>query len=473
LYYLGREVLENDWLGALHEEISGQMMAGDWKKALILVPRDHLKSTFCNSTFVVQEILRNFDTRILIGSETQDKASAFLRTVKNALTHQNIVDKYGDLVGPKWSDSEIFVSRRRNPNIKEPTVDTCGVGGIKTGFHYDLMIFDDLVNLTNIGTPEQIQKIINFYKQVQPQLDPKGRMVIIGTRWHKKDLYGYILRELQKEFQLKIVRQVIENERIIYPERFSLEYIESLKKEMGGYMFACQYMNEPRDSDKEDFREEWFKYYDRLSSKDVYNVYITIDPAISKIKGRHNTGIVVGMVNQRGDVLFDDVYREKFAPRETVEKVFELVRHYLSLENVQDLTVGIETIGFQEMLMDEFERKMREENMFFPMEELKPRQQNKMDRIRGLQPRYQRGNIWHRRGSVDSLEEELLWLGEGSHPDVADAAAYQVKMWMTPVKFDDPENSNPIAVFLEEKKNQSGDEVKGHWYENAGFTTKH
>lgn len=468
LYYFGREILRNDWLGEIHKEISERMMQDDWKKAIILVPRDHLKSTFCNSTYVVQNIFRNFDVRILIGSETHEKAQAFLRTVKNALINVEVTELYGNMVGSKWTDAEIVVSRRSNPNIKEPTVDTCGIGGIKTGYHYDLMVFDDLVSLPNIGTPEQIQKVINFYKQSLPQLDPKGKMVMIGTRWHKKDLYGYILRELKNEFQLQIVRQVIENEKIIYPERFSKEYIDSLKKEMGGFMFACQYMNEPRDNDKEDFKEEWFNYYDRLNMKDVYNAYITVDPAISKLKGRHHTGIVVGLVNQRGEVLIDDVYREKFSPQETVKTVFELAQKYVGMDNVHDFVVGIETIGFQEMLFDEFDRKMREDNFFFPLEELKPKQQNKMDRIRGLQPRYQRGNVWHRRGACDPLEEELLWLGEGSHPDVADAAAYQVKMWMAPVKLLTDPGTNPIAQIIEEAMSEGGHSDKADWYENAG-----
>jgi hypothetical protein len=473
LFYLGREVLENNWLGEIHSELSEMMMMPDWKKALILVPRDHLKSTFCNSTFVVQEILRNFDTRILIGSETAEKAQAFLRTVKNFLIHPSITEIYGDMVGTKWTDSEIMVSRRRNPSIKEPTVDTCGIGGLKTGYHYDLMIFDDLVNLSNISTPEQIQKVINFYKQALPQLDPNGRMVVIGTRWHKKDLYGYILKNLSQEFQLKVVRKVIEDDRIIYPERFKLDYIESLRREMGGYMFSCQYMNEPRDSDKEDFKEEWFSHYDRLSSQDVYNCYITVDPAISKLKGRHNTGIVVGLVNQRGEVLFDCVLRGQFSPKDTVDRVFELVSKYSEMPNVHYVDVGVEAIGFQEMLVDEFDRRMQQTQVFFPLEELKPKQQSKIDRIRGLQPRYQRGNIWHRRGACDPLEEELLWLGEGSHPDVADAAAYQVKMWCVPNKQEKGEESNELGKYFDSLKNRNGEDGKADWYENPTGSTIH
>lgn len=465
LYYLGRNILDNSWLGGIHKQLSDQMMAPGWEKALVLVPRDHLKTTFCNATYVLQSILRNFDVRILIGSETAEKAESFLRIVKNALLHPSIADLYGDLQGGKWTDKEIVVSRRRNPNIKEPTVDTCGIGGLKTGMHYDLIVFDDLVNQANIATPAMIQKVINFYQQSLPQLDPNGKMVVIGTRWHKKDLYGYILKNLQKHFQLIIVRQVIENGKIIYPERFKQKKIDALKDEMGGYRFACQYRNEPLDVDKEDFKEEWFKYYDRLSNKSAYNCYITVDPAISRLKGRHNTGIIVAVMDHNGFVMVEEAIRGKFSPKMTVDIVLERAKRYMEKENIRDVEIGIEGIGFQEMLIDEVDRAMREKNVFYPITELKPKQFSKIERIRALQPRYQRGNIWHRRGMCDALEEELLWLGEGSHPDVADAMAYQIKMWHTPYLEGQDPNKSDMALFYE-KCISGGASESSDWYEN-------
>ena len=52
---------------------------------------------------------------------------------------------------------------------------------------------DDLVVRENIGTREQREKVINFYRDTLDLLEPTGELVIVGTRWAMGDLYQHLL----------------------------------------------------------------------------------------------------------------------------------------------------------------------------------------------------------------------------------------------------------------------------------------
>jgi len=55
------------------------------------------------------------------------------------------------------------------------------------------MINDDLVNWENSRTPEQLNKVVDWWKLARSLLSPDGIEIIIGTRWDFDDLYGHII----------------------------------------------------------------------------------------------------------------------------------------------------------------------------------------------------------------------------------------------------------------------------------------
>jgi hypothetical protein len=465
LYYLGRVIIGNDWLGEIHRDLS-EKLKQPWERGLLLIPREHLKTTFITVYYSVQQILRNPDIRIFITSAAIDLTLSILSSIKRVLEMPEIVDLFGEQKGEKWSADQITVAGRRNPSIKEPTIMCGGVDKSITGFHFDIIIPDDIVQRTNIGNPEQIQKVITYYKDLLSLLDKQtGRMLITGTRWHKKDCYGWIIKNSLDKFEIQEIRRVKENGVIIYPERFTEAKIQQLKGELSAYEFSCQYENNPRDLEKDDFDEKWFNYYDNLPADRRYNVAITVDPAISRERGRHNSGIVVSCMDELGEVYLDRAIRKHMKPPEMLDILFELHRKYDGMENVDSVTVGVETIGFQEMISIAATERMEREDYYFTIEDLKPKHNSKIDRIRALQSWYKRLKIHHKRGECEDIEEELLWLGEGSHPDIADALAYAIKLWVRPGSAKNKEEKSESAQDFEAAC--AGTVNKGaHWYEN-------
>ena len=86
--------------------------------------------------------------------------------------YDNLYDKfkklYGDWVGDKWTDVEMTVSKRNDPKVKESTVTVTSIGASTVSQHYDLIICDDLVNRESITTEDQLEKVITYYKDLQP-----------------------------------------------------------------------------------------------------------------------------------------------------------------------------------------------------------------------------------------------------------------------------------------------------------------
>jgi len=152
-----------------------------WK--LVLMPRLTFKSTLCLESFAIQQIILNPNIRILITTENFSNSKFYLGKIKKTFESNELLKSlYGDFVNKVgWREDYITVSQR-TVNAKEPTIMCGGVDKTITGFHYDLIIADDIVTPNNIGTIDQINKVINYYKDFNNLLDKvnPGRVIVIG-----------------------------------------------------------------------------------------------------------------------------------------------------------------------------------------------------------------------------------------------------------------------------------------------------
>jgi len=183
------------WEDSLHNNLTDFLESPDDKK-LILVPRGHLKSSIVTVGWTIQQILRDPNKRILITNAVWDLARLFLREITGLLQDKSLLSEiYGkfDGAGGKFTQDEITIAQRTIGTIKEATITTAGIEKALTGGHYDIIIHDDLVEENNIGTKDQIQKVIRFYQNSLDLLDPGGQILVVGTRWAMGDLYGHLI----------------------------------------------------------------------------------------------------------------------------------------------------------------------------------------------------------------------------------------------------------------------------------------
>lgn len=436
LYAFNRDIIRYpDLQEPLHRDMCNfvDVDLNKTRRGLMLIPRGHLKSSVITVSYCAQLIARNPNIRILIANATYLPAVSFLSQIKNILSRN---EKYQSLFGDmskgaqKWSENMITVNKGKNIDFekKEATVTAYGMGGNLVSQHYDVIIFDDVVNRDTVSTKDQIEKTKIYYRDCLDLLEPGGLFLAIGTRWHFDDLYSWMIdteEGLGRSFST-MVRQSYEGEfgrgQILFPKKFSWKHLEELKAQKGPYEFSAQYMNNPIDDDNADFKRSWFKYYldDDIKGKKL-SIFTICDPAISQKKEADFTAIITVGVDQFNNWFILDIVRDKLNPNQIIHALFAID------ERFHPRTIGIEMVSFQKSLQYTLQDEMRKLGRFLPIKEIRPdSNEPKEMRIRGLQARYSNGSIFHNKQlmNVEFLEDELLRFPRGKHDDIADALAY-------------------------------------------------
>jgi len=214
------------------------------------------------------------------------------------------------------------------------------------------------------------------------------------------------------------------------------EVTYALETETGNYIawgYAssnCQYLNRPVDPETAAFKRKWFKYWDEdmIKGRLLHN-FVTIDPAIGLTRESDYTVILTVSVDIFNNWYIREIDRGRYNPRQLIERIF------LADDKWKPLKIGLEQVAFQKTLQYTINDEMRRRNHFLPILELKPgTQKSKEDRIRGLQPRYETGTIYHNKfiENNDWLEEELTRFPKGKHDDIIDALSYMLQVAFPP-----------------------------------------
>lgn len=162
-------------------------------KKLIVMPRGTFKSSVASVAYPIWRLINNPNLRILIDSEVYSNSKNFLREIRGHLdANETLKELFGEFRTSNWNESEITIAQRTV--IKKEASITCGgIGTIKVGQHYDLIIADDLNSQNNSETVEGRRKVIRHYQMYTGLLDPGGTVCVIGTRYATDDVIGHIL----------------------------------------------------------------------------------------------------------------------------------------------------------------------------------------------------------------------------------------------------------------------------------------
>jgi predicted phage terminase large subunit-like protein len=396
-------------------------------KYLFLLPRGHLKSYIITSAYSIWCIIKNPNIRIGICANTTGLAKEHMRLIKRTF-ESNVYLKamYPDIFyqdpqneAPKWTESEIAV--KRNGLMRESTVETFGLDPLPTGHHYDLIVYDDIVTPESVATLELMKKTKELFGFSLSLLEPHGKRLVAGTRYHFGDLYSELIDSGTWSVYL---RKAIENNIPIFPQKFTLEKLQNIKEEQGSYIFSSQYLLDPITSDKQDFKPEWVKYYTE-SPKGLF-ITITVDPAITVHEKSDYSAIVTCGTDWNDNVYVLEASRGKWNSRELVDRIIEVAKRY------DCVCVGIESVGFQRMLYDD----VRDKGLYAV--ELKPdTRTSKRMKILGLQPRFERGKIFIKK-EMTELEDELLHFPYCKHDDLIDALSMHLLEDMCRAPGDEP-----------------------------------
>lgn len=284
LYFLCKAVLGfKDMTPEFHGKLCYQvdLMSNSYARRLDLWPRGHLKTHLLTFGRSVQDYLRNNEVRILLAGSSKDNAMKNLGKIKrifenNQTLHWLFPECIPDIRGSKWAETQIVLPRKTNP--PEPTFHCVGVGGHITGYHFDVIRKDDLIDEKTEKSPEVMEKIVSWHLVSKNLLESPTTGVdhLIGTRWSCGDLYQYVI-DSEPEYTVTTVPAIgvgsvktrkgtetiqfrREQDHPNWEMRFRLDALLELR-EKEPYQYACQQQNNPRDAATVDFDARWLRYY--------------------------------------------------------------------------------------------------------------------------------------------------------------------------------------------------------------------
>jgi predicted phage terminase large subunit-like protein len=453
------------------------------KNDLILMPRGHLKTTIITVLDVLHSIYVNPNIRIYVGCSGKPLSKAIMREITATLTDPwlqehvwndrphiegrliPLMDKVAqkrrnyvqnnDLEFSEWDEDMMNQAEQkegeecnkkvmwtqegiqvlRTYTLKEPTVTVGSVDSPATGFHYDKLYFDDIINFDNYDKPEKVERLDTWrndmfsvldsayfdddlyetlcsvtrnkkYKEVFKKLsNVGGDCTVVGTRYFRHDWYKQIIDDPETDFRVWkeniYVNGRDNSDGYIWDERWDEKEEKTRRAKTSKKHFYAQYLNEilvtedqilPFDKiqfihasqirTKEGTIRVWIDFKEGDITRTVEIVpMLVIDPAATCNKDSDYTALAIGGKDKEKNLYILDVRLFKLPPDKWIREMYKL------LDKWHLKSVYLETISFAAILKDTIKRYFTE---FYPISvrDYKPTQKSsKKERIEsGLEP---------------------------------------------------------------------------------------
>ena len=206
------------------------------------------KSSLITLSFPFWLILMNPNFNILIVNYSQTLADDF-----GMLLRQLFIDN-ADLLAERnifLSDREHSKSKFRFENKDGEllgSVKLVGTGGAITGRDVDICIVDDYIKGFDDCTPTQLDKLYSWFKGVLLQrLEPDSKLFILATRWMQGDLIGRLKEDEPDKYRFIEIPAINSDGSCIWSNRYTPEFFEERRKEIGDRLFEALYQQKPLD----------------------------------------------------------------------------------------------------------------------------------------------------------------------------------------------------------------------------------
>lgn len=234
-----------------------------------LIPMGTYKTTIISQSLPIHIHIQDADTnpywpgldgadmRIMLGCEAQELASSRMRWVQQQWEDNTLLRAFWPhrcweraTLAPKWNEVETIIPR--TTDSPEPSIHARGVGGAFVGYHYHVLILDDIIALAAANSPTLMQTAKDWLRTALTRLSPdedQGLVYMIGTRWAPGDLYEE--NEDDPTFECETY-SIIQDGKPLVPEIYPMEKIERLQKQ-DGVMFWLWRMNSTANPELVDF----------------------------------------------------------------------------------------------------------------------------------------------------------------------------------------------------------------------------
>ena len=230
------------------------------------------KSSLITLSFPFWLIYMNPEFNILIVNYSQGLADDFGLVLRQLfIDNQDLLSERGIYL----SDREHAKSKFRFENESGEllgSIKLVGVGGPITGRNVDICICDDLIKGHSDCTPTLLDKLYSWFQNILiPRLEPWSKLFMLGTRWHSQDIIGRLMEEQPDKYQFITLRALNDDGTCIWSNRYTPDFFEERRKEVGDRVFEAQYQGHPLDETGDYFNIDKLQF---IEHDDLRNYYL-------------------------------------------------------------------------------------------------------------------------------------------------------------------------------------------------------
>lgn len=244
-----------------------KMYRGDYRKLTVSMPPRHSKSSLITLAFPLWLITRDPSLNIMVINSTFTLSESF------GIRIRDLFQQYGEKLGLRISDkkhaSGWIMFEDLDGNLTGGSIRLIGIGGQITGFDADWIIVDDLVKGVQDTTPTVLDKTKEFFNGIVMQrVEPHTRLIVLGTIWHSDDILSYLRSEHDDEYMIMDMPAYDENNKVLWDNRYDLDFFKEREKEMGTRLFQALYLCNPLDETGDFFNIDKLRFIDSNELRD-------------------------------------------------------------------------------------------------------------------------------------------------------------------------------------------------------------
>ena len=395
---------------------------GKLKRLIVNMPPRHSKSEFASYLMPSWFLGRNPKLKIIQATMNTELAVRFGRKVRDLIADPIYAEifpntdlKQDSQAAGRWETSaggEYFAA---------------GVGAAMTGRGADLLIIDDPHSEQDALSASAYDTAYEWYTSGPRQrLQPGGTIIIVQTRWSKKDLTGRLLGAQARDImadQWEVIEfpAILPSGEPLWHEFWKKEELLKVKASLSPGKWNAQWQQDPTSDDVAMVKRDWWQLWEREDTPRLDYIIQSYDTAYSKKESADYSAITTWGV---------------FEPKENGEQHLILLDAKKGRWNFPELKeIAIEQNEYWEPDMMLIEAKASGASLAdelrlinLPVTTYSPGRRkggggmDKTTRMHMVSPIFESGKVWYPdERFADEVIEEVASFPNGDHDDYCDS----------------------------------------------------
>ena len=387
-------------------------------RLIVNMPPRHTKSEFASYLLPAWMVGKNPKLKIIQATHTGELAIRFGRKAKNLIDSEN----YSKIFETRLQEDSQAAGRWETEQGGEYFA--AGVGGAITGRGADLLIIDDPHSEQDAISGKAFENAYEWYTSGPRQrLQPGGQIVLVMTRWSKKDLTGILIDNQKKikgdQWDVVEFPAIMEHgtkKEPVWPQYWTLKELESVKATLPVGKWNAQWMQNPTSEEGALIKREWWQKWDKEFLPDVTYVIQSYDTAFLKKETADYSAITTWGIfypeeGGKPNIILLDSVKDRFDFPELRREALDQYKYW------QPDMVIVEQKASGTPLTHELR------NMDIPVMTFTPSRGNdKHVRVNSCAPLFEAGLIWAPDEQfAEEMIEECASFPYGDHDDLVDS----------------------------------------------------